>query len=279
MHMHCKILDRDWIQEYAANQIVKFADTTKVTVSMQADEKADVNVYWNWHGLMKKTNCDVSYFTHYEDRLYDTVLPRLKKADGVICMSTEGQRMVRLVVGNKIPTCVIPLGTDDVLSRKIVIGMSGRPYETKRKREDVILEAVKLSDKDCFSFFLLGPWSDFASKLTDMNVEVSFVDDAKKKDTFYQHIDYYLNAALDEGGPIGTAEAYRAGVPVISAPVGYAFDLGVEYTFVDASDLVAILKQLSHPMKLRIAKSLPYTWKIYSQKCIEFCKKVVKNMV
>jgi len=283
MRIHIKLMDRGWIFEYAANMLKQLTDNTihKITISEYALDDADVNLYFNWHGLTSKTKgLDIPYFTHYETRLYKDVLPRLKLADGIICMSNEGYRMLRMITDR--PIWIIPLGYDKLVVRRIVIGISGRTYmETDRKGESdlkYIVSGLSTIEKDFLSFLFLGTgWDDISTYLVDRNIPCRLLRDATDltiKSTFYQSIDYYLSLGLDEGGPQGILDAFATGVPVISTPVGYSFDLIPDYTFSHVEQLSAIIKQLIKAKTERMVKVKDYTWENFASNVIKFCERV-----
>jgi len=97
----------------------------------------------------------------------------------------------------------------------------------------------------------------------------------KEKQSFYNYIDYLLNSAIEEGGPLSVVEAFSAGVPIISPPIGYAFDLGVDYFYIDTKDLVDVLATLLSDKYKRFEKVKDRTWKAYSEKCIKFSEKML----
>jgi len=194
--------------------------------SAKPDPKADVNIWCNYAmfnvaGRMKKTKCDIGWFTHWEEssrgRVFDAVAA---KVDWCIAMC---KKTAQYLPADR--TTVIPSAPSSLYGRRdIVLGVAVK--DSPRKRSHLISDLIDIPGITVRH--TLGRLSD-----ADMPA-------------FYRSVDYMLVLSDNEGGPMCVPEAMAMGKPVIAPDVGWCWDYPcVRYT--DADDLMRVVRGLMPP--------------------------------
>lgn len=209
--------DRNWVMEKLANHFHKYLPNSKI--SLAPDLKSDINFYFNWHAMKKKTNFDVCYFTHIENRewwdriasLCDVALLMGKKYDGTV---PEKKKLI-----------FHPPPFENFLSdKKIKILIVGRQYKSGRKNFEII---ESMSNRFNIDFFFTN------GKLSEADLIKAY------KDT-----DYVLVTSKLEAGPMCVLESIAMRKPVIAPNVGFCWDYPV-IRYETKKDLENIFKSLS----------------------------------
>jgi len=225
-------IKENWIMDKIADEICYIEpEGFKLTRSQVAINDADVNYWVNWKTFrhtFPKTKFDMIFFTHLDGLDWEKII--LDKSDLIVCMSEHGKEVLlkEKVPKNKIRICKY-FGVSIHKRRKILLGISGRFYSTKRKGEEIILRLARDLDKDIFSFYLKGRgFINIINALEKRGFETLQVND----NTFYDKIDYYLSTSFAEGGNMDVLNALYCGIPIISRNIGFFKQYK---TFVDCS--------------------------------------------
>lgn len=209
--------DRNWVMEKLANHFHKYIPNSRI--SNNADVNADVNFYFNWHGMISKTKFDVCYFTHIEDINWWN---RISSAcDVAISM---GKKYLNKLPKDKTIIFYPPPFENLLPQKKIKILVVGRPYESGRKNFES-LELIKDLD----------------------NIQLTFTEGKLSEDQLkqaYFNTDYVLITSKIEAGPMCVVEAISMNKPVIAPDVGWCWDYPV-IRFGNDSDLLNIFKKIS----------------------------------
>lgn len=200
-------------------------------------------VYWKHYNDCQKSNIDIVFFTHFDND--DTSI--LNSADYIFCMSEHGklELLKRAIAESKIRV-IDGLGLS-VDSRKIRLGIAGRPYKTGRKGERILSKLYQELDKDIFEFVFERNWNLGFGKISN---------------DFFNDIDYLLVTSIIEGGSMDMLNAKALNIPIISRDIGFIYTLKDtdDFIFEDDSKLLGILKYLEVKVKLRKRLLEKYTW-------------------
>ncbi len=165
-------------------------------------------------------------------------MPRYRESAAIICLNTlqrdilanEGIAPERLfVVPHGYNTRILtpkPERTFDA-ERKLTIGFVSKRYGRRVKGEAYLYELAKRMDADRFAFLLVG-----GSRMTDAAALRSLGFECRVYERLpyrvfndvYRNMDFLLMASQFEGGPANIPEAVATGTPVLTNPIGMAFD-------------------------------------------------------
>lgn len=264
MEIHV-VTARGWVLETISDELMRIkAEGLRVTRSAKTRFAADINYYVNWKHwksldpLLTKSRFDLAWFTHLEAA--DTV-EILDAADLVVSQSNHGKAalLARGIREDKIEVAPGVGPQPHVRFKKTRLGVSGRPYEqTNRKRQDLLVKLSADLDSRIFQFvFSSADWRAVAKAM-----QRNSADCVIEKSRFWETIDYWLSASEAEGGPMDAVNAFQAGIPVISRPIGYFRELKTEEDFFyrDDGDLVRRLKQIESVKHDKLAKATDNTW-------------------
>lgn len=208
--------DSGWVMEKLVDHFLKYLPDSH---SSTAASSTDVNFYFNWHGLTKKTHFDICFFTHIEDRAYWDKVVDL--CDVAVLM---GDRYADTVSPEKRIIFYPPPFEKFLSERKVKILVVGREYSSKRKNF-ALAEALRILQ----------------------NVEIRYTDGKLSEDEVvqaYKDTDYVLVTSSIEAGPMCVVEAISMGKPVIAPDVGWCWQYPcIKYS--GNQELVSILSSLS----------------------------------
>jgi len=254
----------NWILQKIANELIKSAQQDIVfTQSQQINPTAQFNYYINWkfwehlYPGLDKSNCDVVWFTHFEDNDTTRIL---KAADIIVAKSQHGRKcLINMGIAKDKIRVLGGIGALPLKFRKVKIGISGRPYpSTGRKGEKELIRLAGDLNKSVFQFvFSNNRWTDV---IEDMKIHGAdcVVDDV----SFFDTIDYWLSTSYAEGGPMDVLNAFKVGIPVVSRKIGFFYSMQTteDYGFESYDDLYRIFKLIEQAKldKLKIMER--YTW-------------------
>lgn len=200
-------------------------------------------VYWE-HFDLTKSIIDIVFFTHFNN---GKRLHILDKADIIVCMSAHGKRELILAGIGESKIRVIPGFGLSVKSRKIRLGIAGRPYDSKRKGEDILLKLYSELNKNVFEFVFARDWQIGIGRVSD---------------NFFNDIDYLLVTSTVEGGPMDVLNAKALNIPVISKDIGFIYSLkdGDDIIYEDDDVLIHKLKRLGHKISARKKLLSVHSW-------------------
>lgn len=210
-----------WVLGVWASELQRRMPGSTIT-SMTPDSYADVNVYINYALYQKTAGLDLCVFTHRERAqehadIFDSVA---RECDWCFAQSNP---TLELLPENK--RSILPIGINEAYYKPIRIGVSGRDYNSGRKRYHLI-DTVKA----------IG------------GVEVVHADGNTPRDKmpeFYKSLDYLLITAHNEGGPMPVVEALACGTPVIAPKdVGWCNDYSCIFYDGSESDLRRVINGL-----------------------------------
>jgi glycosyltransferase involved in cell wall biosynthesis len=249
-----------WILQKIAERIVAAAPTgIRMRLSSTPwhggnNFYVDVQNCFHW----KMGGIDIGLFTHVHENDIKHLQPHWFTLDHVIHMSYRNSQLwdsdprhnkEKQSTSIKLPG-EIPSGFE-FRKRRVGIAQRGK-YEGKGFH--FMMELIENCSEvvELFDWLFIGnDWDEVVTELSKLTkVDVIKDSDAawpSEYNRFYSEIDYLLIPSKWEGGPMGLLEAAAAGVPVISAKVGWA-------------DLSQILYRIGHSQRMAydVVKSLSY---------------------
>ncbi len=98
------------------------------------------------------------------------------------------------------------------------------------KGPDIFLKTIELLKEDITELYVLltGPSRGYMKKgLAKLNIPYKhiYLKDYREISKFYSMLDLYLISSREEGGPKSVLESMASGIPIVSTPVGQAFDM------------------------------------------------------
>jgi hypothetical protein len=127
--------------------------------------------------------------------------------------------------------------------RPPVFGVIGRPYNSGRKGEELVVRAVDAG----FRFVACAPPEKIRAT-TSGSWGCRITHGIDSRDAFFQSINYLVITSLEEGGPVPLLEALARHVPVIAPDVGWCWEFPViRYERGSWESLRAVLEGLSRP--------------------------------
>jgi glycosyltransferase involved in cell wall biosynthesis/predicted SAM-dependent methyltransferase len=206
--VHVNLVDRGWILERMGAELERHLDY--VSVGDAPDPAARINYHINYHAFRQKGALDLALFTHIEEGIpavKEQFFRVARTVDHCVCMSKKYEAVLR-ASGVERVTTIMP-GVDlDKFHPTLRIGVAGRTYQTGRKGEALVAQAMKIPFTQWY--FCGDGWPDGGT-----------VFGHDRLAEFYQVIDVLLVPALYEGGPMPLLEALASGKPVIAPPVGF----------------------------------------------------------
>jgi len=220
MKINLVLNDSSWVMEDLANHFHKYLSNS--SISYGEDLSSDVNFYFNWHAMKRKTSFDVCWFTHIENRQWwDNVVG----ACDVAVM--HGRKFEHTVPKEKRIIFNPPPFEHFLKEDNVKILVVGREYASGRKK---------------FSL---------ANKLSKINfLDVSFTNGKLSREQLieaYDNTDYVLVTSENEAGPMCVVEAIARNKPVIAPDVGWCWDYPV-IKFSGEKELTRIVYNLRFPI-------------------------------
>jgi len=244
-------IKESWIMDKIADEICRIESKDfKITKSEIADNDADINYWVNWKTFrpsFPKTKFDMIFFTHLDNLNWEKEI--LDKSDLIVCMSKHGKEVLlnKNVAEDKIRICKY-FGVSVGEKRKIILGISGRFYSTKRKGKEIILKLSQDIDKNLFSFYFKNRELFDTARILGKKGFKSLV---VEEDVFYNKIDYYLSTSSAEGGNMDLLNVLYHGIPIISRDIGFfkQYKTLEDYIYSSYDELLDILNSIGKVKK------------------------------
>ena len=255
-----------WILQKIANEVMELSYHRNLEMSRgnTPNLDADINYYINWVIFNKdqpKSNYDMVFFTHFEDIPGEIEI--LNRADMIVAMSEHGEKLIR-EKGVKSEIYVLKsLGTNVTIRKRIKIGFSGRFYSSGRKGEQDIIKLSNSLNKEIFQFVFHNTSDDeYKNKNEKLVKQIGAEIIYKDINKFFSNIDYFLQASTAEGGSMDILNAFQAGVPVISRPIGFMYNLATKDDFIydNIDQVIDVFKQIEKAKLDKFKKIEEYTW-------------------
>ena len=234
------IVKRGWILERMALEVSKALPGVTINCGQTeraVDPTAAINYFMPAKDLIKypTPTYAVGLFTH--GSLVPEVLTQF-----TACVSMNRQVAAQLSKLTKADIVVIRPGTDTP-ARPPVFGVVGRPYNSGRKGEAMVEQAVS----EGFQFVACAPRAKVrATRGARWPCKVTHRTEHREE--FYRTIDYLVVPSLEEGGPIPVLEALAHHVPVIAPNVGWCWEFPViRYERGSWESLKGVLEGLARP--------------------------------
>lgn len=117
------------------------------------------------------------------------------------------------------------------------------------KGPDIFTEVLRIiSITNKITVLLTGPSRGYVvSRLKKFGIEYKHVQlkDYSKIPIYYQALDCYLITSREEGGPKGLVESIASGIPVLTTPVGMAYDVLDKSQIFSSFDPIEIASELN----------------------------------
>lgn len=189
--------DQSWILRPIAQGWSKHIHNSTIT-SLVPNNEADVNVFVNYKLYDSCKTKTIALFTHREDNSWSEI------ASIVDYCLAQSKAWLPFLPKEKSDTVHIGLADNMYINTPLKIGIVGRDYPNGRKRYEWVEEIKQMP-----------------------GVEVHYTGGTIGKDdmpNFYDTMDVILVTSKIEGGPFAIKEAIARRKPVITTPVGYAFE-------------------------------------------------------
>tara|TARA_Y100000592_G_C5478569_1_gene323920 strand:- start:2949 stop:3671 length:723 start_codon:yes stop_codon:yes gene_type:complete len=240
MDYNLVLQDRNWVMEKLADHFAAHITNSKVSDNIDID--ADINFYFNWHGLSNKTRFDVCLFTHIEDRRWwDEIV---KRCDVAVLI---GNKYLDTVPENK-RVVFDPPPFDNFLPQNTVkVLVVGRSYGSGRKNFELANMIAKMP-----------------------NIEVTFTEGQMTEQELksaYEETDYVLVTSKVESGPICVVEAMAMKKPVIAPDVGLCWEYPV-IKYSTEEELINIFEKICIK---------PNAWSEEVKKIVDFIESKIDN--
>ncbi len=237
----------NWILQKIGLELLKIKpENIEIIGSQKRNLDCDINYYINWcwwkilNPNLDKSKFDVVLFTHLdsENKIY---LDTLDKADLIICMSIHGKQELikQKIKEEKIRICPY-FGVSINIKKKIIIGTSGRDYNSKRKNRIEIEKLKRDLDSSIFEF-----------KHSD-----------RTNNDFFSSIDYYLQTSTAEGGSMDILNAIYSRTPIISRKIGFIYSLVSlnDFIYCNYEELLKYLQDIGKGFKEKDLYIKNFTW-------------------
>jgi glycosyltransferase involved in cell wall biosynthesis len=221
------------------------------------------NCYWG-----KTDSLDIGLFTHLHENSLANLDNRWLSLDHIIHMCERYKHQFQSVYPSERMSVMPPGQIDPAFKiKKPIVGIVQRGRYVG-KGFDFMESLAHLPVMQNFEWRFIGnDWGPVVEIFRAYDVEVySNSDDGLiYPDGYagaYNQLDYLLIPSLWEGGPMSVIEAKACGLPIISADVGWAPEMNVDYIFEPGNikELESILKSIISPILRRRAEveSLSY---------------------
>jgi hypothetical protein len=273
--------ERKWILGKFAARMKDCLDQLSIEsdIGNFADSSAQVNHYVNYAGFDGTPRAIESLMITHIDNLekLDLIKRQMKTASVGICMSAETSRNLALMGVDKEKLCYVNPAHDGTIPlRKIVLGISCRVQDDRRKREYFFDSLGKVLDPVFFRFRIMGDsWEPQVAGLRKRGFEVDYFPqfDYSEYIKFIPSLDYYLYMGMDEG-QMGFIDALAAGIKTIVTRQGYHLDApnGITHPFTEYNELEAILLNIQDEKRRLVEAVSTWNWMDYTKKHVEIWK-------
>jgi len=121
------------------------------------------------------------------------------------------------------------------------------------KGPDIFTEVLRIiARSNKVTVLLTGPSRGYVvSRLKQFGISYRHIqlEDYSKIPIYYQALDFYLITSREEGGPKGLVESIASGIPVLTTPVGMAYDMLDKSQIFSSFDPAEIALQLNAMIK------------------------------
>lgn len=253
-------------------------------ISKTPDPTADINhhiIYY--HYLPKNNSNDTLMITHVDS--YQKLLRiknQLKAAKAGICMSADTMnKLIKAGIPKEKLFYINPAHDGVIKPKTIVLGITSKVNDDKRKKQDLLTEICKKVSPDNFSFKIMGSgWDKIVTKIKKMGFNVEYYPqfDYQQYVKLIPSLDYYLYFSFDEGS-MGFLDALSAGVKTIVTPQGYHLDApnGITYSVKDLSDIVKTLHNIVKERQILINSVSDWTWENYAKKHVDLWRCILNK--
>lgn len=215
------------------------------------------NCFWG-----KTDSLDIGLFTHLHENSLKHLDKRWLTLDHIIHMC-ERYKYQFTPFYDKNRMSVMPPGqVDKAFSiKKPVIGIVQRGKYVGKGFDFMFSLSTLPIVKDFEWYFLGNDWAPVINEFRANGIEVYGASDDRMEypndyANAYSSFDYLLIPSLWEGGPMSVIEAKSVGLPIISANVGWAPEMNVDYIFEPGNtiELNSILTSIISPILRRRAE-------------------------
>ena len=283
MRVRLVLTQKGWIFEKFAARLAENLPHWNVDVDVSRDvcPEADFNHWIVYLDTLEHTDEDLAlrstmFITHVDRPAKLTVLKkRMATAEMGFCMSrmTVDDLVARGLDRKRL--CFITAGHDGLIKpRRIKVGITSRLREDGAKREDILLDAARMTRLDAFQFEIIGPgWEKVIPELEAAGAAVSYFPGTADGRADYRinlervpQFDYYLYMGFDEGS-MGLFDALAAGVPTIVTPQGFHLDIehGITFPIRDAGELREVFRNIPAERQARVNSVARLTWDNYAK--------------
>lgn len=210
-------------------------------------KEADATFFLNYALFDPKApGFKAGYFTHleHEGPTRQRFIDVAKQVDIAVMMNNK---WTNLIPSSAIVKVIHPgsdLYSDTFRRQAMRFGIMGRTYKTGRKGEALVQQMYEWSKCtgfcEVYSYSPGWPCRQWQSDRPLHSIE--------SRTAFYDHIDYLVIPALNEGGPMPILDALMARVPIIAPDVGFCWDYPViRYETGSWQSLKEVLTPLTNP--------------------------------
>jgi len=258
-----------WILRAISEKIIKYNIHPQVHFSFnKAKARFFVDAYLFDKAL--KVELNIGWFTHPHNGTFKSIPSNVFKLDFIVHQARRYYDMFleHGFPASKMSHLIAPVELDLFPLKKICLGFSGRMGALKGHQ--VLKELISRYDLSNFKFKWIGPnLEEFHLLCLEYNIESKLVKiPYEQYSSEYEEFDYLLVPSLAEGGPMCILEAQAKGIPVISADVGIAPEVNVDYIFEpgNVTELYQILKQIENERLARRKIASKFTWQDFTFK-------------
>ncbi len=232
------VVKRGWILERLAAELQRGVPGTTIncgTSERTVDPGADLNYYLPAKDVLKfpPPGKAVGLFTH-------GLVP--EDPAPFVAVTAMNRRVAGELRRLGADVTVIRPGTEPP-DRGAVFGVVGRPYNSGRKGEALVEQAVAAG----FRFVACAP-KEKVRATARARWPCTVTHHTDQRDDFYRSIDYLVVPSLEEGGPMPLLEAIARRVPVIAPDVGWCWEFPViRYERGSWNSLRDVLEGLAQP--------------------------------
>lgn len=231
----------------------------KNIVTDAPDAAYDVNHHIIFSNYKHVPSINTLMVTHIDsDKKLQLLKDNIQTADLAICMS---QHTIDTLAEKGLPKgkMAVVLPAHDGDSVPIPVAILTNVLEDGRKREKMLYELARHIDPARFLFRIMGRnWDIAGLQKLGLTVEYYPAFDREVHTKILRDSKYYLYMGLDEGS-MGTVDAKRAGLKVISTPQGFHIELGLDYPFMTQEELNKIFLEIQTPALQN------WTWEQYTK--------------
>lgn len=242
-----------------------------VTVS-EKPEQADINHHINYQSYQTHKGVNTTMVTHIDTQeKLDKMKEVAKEAHGVCFSKDTLDQLVKAGVTKKNLSVIHPAAT--VTRRPRIIAILTQLYPDGRKRERMLLDLMKHTDREQFVWNIVGTgWEPILAEAEQYGHKVMHIPDYTPEvgQSILNNADYLLYLGEDEGA-VSVLDATMAGVRTIAPPVGFHKELGIDHPFRTQKELNAVFDTISEN---RVKE---WTWEKYVTEHVKLWEKLLSS--